>query len=122
MASKARHFQDYEFKCKCDSADCDAAEISPEIVAKLDRLRDDYGLPILIHSGSRCKYWNDKVGGVPDSLHLIGKAVDIRAIGVGKYRLAELAMKHGFTGIGVGQAFLHLDLRSIMGIWPAKKG
>lgn len=43
----------------------------------LDPLRQSYGKPIVISSGFRCKQLNNLVGGVPNSWHQDGNAVDI---------------------------------------------
>ena len=47
----------------------------------LDPIRERWGLPIRITSGYRCPELNDEVGGVEDSYHMEGCAVDISAIG-----------------------------------------
>ena len=43
----------------------------------LQPLRDTLGAPVYINSGYRSKRLNAKVGGVPNSRHLLGKAADI---------------------------------------------
>ena len=43
----------------------------------LQPLRDKVGAPVYINSGYRSKKLNAKVGGVPNSRHLLGKAADI---------------------------------------------
>lgn len=45
---------------------------------RLDEIRAAYGKPIIINSGFRCKALNNAVGGVKDSYHQSGLAVDIR--------------------------------------------
>ena len=120
MGLTSEFFQPFEFFCKCDKKNCGAVPVKPEVIAKLNAMRAEYGYAMAINSGSRCEYWNSKIGGVPSSQHLKGNAVDIRAVGIGKYRLLELALKHGFTGVGIGQTFIHLDIREIAAVWPAK--
>ncbi len=46
-------------------------------VLVLQPLRDTLGAPVYINSGYRSKRLNAKVGGVPNSRHLLGKAADI---------------------------------------------
>ena len=46
-------------------------------VLVLQPLRDKVGAPVYINSGYRSKRLNAKVGGVPNSRHLLGKAADI---------------------------------------------
>ena len=43
----------------------------------LQPLRDTVGAPVYINSGYRSKRLNARVGGVPNSYHLLGKAADI---------------------------------------------
>ena len=43
----------------------------------LDKIREDYGLPLYITSGYRCPVLNKKVGGKATSQHLKGQAADI---------------------------------------------
>ena len=46
-------------------------------VLVLQPLRDSLGAPVYINSGYRSKRLNARVGGVPNSRHLQGKAADI---------------------------------------------
>lgn len=48
------------------------------IMDQLDIIREGYGKPIIINSGYRCPALNKAVGGVADSYHQKGLAVDIR--------------------------------------------
>ena len=43
----------------------------------LDKLRDEWGRPIIVTSGYRCKELNAAVGGARNSQHLKGQAADI---------------------------------------------
>lgn len=44
----------------------------------LDAVRLEWGQPILVNSGYRCAELNARVGGVPTSAHMVGRAVDVR--------------------------------------------
>ena len=44
----------------------------------LEPIRQKTGKPIIISSGYRCKELNDRIGGVKNSLHCDGDAVDIK--------------------------------------------
>ena len=44
----------------------------------LDKMREDYGLPLYITSGYRCKELNNKLKGSKTSQHMKGQAVDIQ--------------------------------------------
>lgn len=50
------------------------------VASILDPLREEYGFPIVINSGYRCQKLNKIVGGVKNSAHIDGRAVDIRAL------------------------------------------
>lgn len=45
---------------------------------RLNTIREGYGKPIIISSGYRCTELNELVGGVKDSKHLTGLAVDLK--------------------------------------------
>lgn len=94
------------------------------LVDKLDLLRDRLGLPIDISSSYRDPDHNASVGGVQDSQHLTGHAVDLilPSDGAYHYQIVKLAYEVGFTGIGerrqTGHAgMLHLDNRSVPSKW-----
>ena len=48
----------------------------------IQNIKSHYGRPMTITSGLRCEYGNRQVGGVPNSAHLKGKAVDFYMKGV----------------------------------------
>jgi len=101
-----------DFACRCGRKDCDAVSISTELVEDLTKLRRVVGMPFIVTSGVRCKYWNDKVGGSDSSLHLLGEAVDFKvAGGAFMYMVVKLAPLFGFFGIGINKSFIHLDRR-----------
>lgn len=52
----------------------------------LDKIREEYGLPLYISSGYRCSELNKKVGGVKTSQHTKGQAADIQLGSVEKNR------------------------------------
>lgn len=85
-----------------------------DFVARLDALRDSYGLPMTVTSGYRCPVHNQRVSTTGAAgPHTTGKAVDIAVSGRNAYALLRLAYEYGFTGIGINQKgasrFVHLD-------------
>lgn len=74
-----KYFKKDEFKCKCG---CGADDIEEQLVAVAERVREHYGKPITVSSGVRCVKHNKKVGGVSNSRHLSGKAMDFSVAGV----------------------------------------
>lgn len=57
----------------------------------LEPLRKAYGKPIFISSGYRCSTLNKAVGGVSNSQHMTGQAVDLRIVSNGKVLYDENA-------------------------------
>lgn len=47
-------------------------------LTRLNEIRESYGKPIIISSGYRCQALNEAVGGVKDSKHQEGLAVDLK--------------------------------------------
>ena len=105
------YFTHEELACK-GSGECN---MDFDFMEKLIFLREAYNKPMYISSAYRSREHNEKVGGAPNSPHTLGKAVDILVSGKDAYRVIDLALKLGFTGIGVSQKgphdkrFIHLD-------------
>ena len=71
----------------------------------------NYGFNLFITSGYRSEEENRRVGGVPNSAHLKGLAVDIRIrSGKERFYLIDAAIRFGFKRIGVGWFHIHLDM------------
>lgn len=77
-------FTPEEMKCKCGGKYCDGYphEIQPLLMQILDRARRWSGHPIKVISGLRCDQWNSIQGGVANSQHKYGEAVDVYFYGV----------------------------------------
>jgi len=98
--------------------------MNEEFMKKLIALRKEFNQPMYITSGYRDGAYNEVVGGGKTSAHLTGKAVDVACYGNKAYKLIQLAIKHGFTGIGIKQhshvekRFVHLDTVEHQDIQP----
>jgi uncharacterized protein YcbK (DUF882 family) len=105
----ATHFNLSEFSCPC----CKRVMLHPILLAKLVELRKILERPVYITSGYRCPKYNQKVGGVVISYHLIGLAADIKVKDISLIDLLEICEEIGFGGIGFYEKknFLHLDVR-----------
>ena len=77
-------FDKEEVRCKCGGRYCDGYphEVQPLLMQILDRARKWSGHPIVIISGLRCEEWNRIQGGVDNSQHKFGEAVDAYFYGV----------------------------------------
>lgn len=106
------NFQPRELACKC----CGAYFHDEKFLDKLQALRYLWDKPLRINSGHRCEKNNKAQGGAPRSQHL-NIAVDISLINQDRHALADLAKTMGFTGIGYGSTFLHLDIREKPAQW-----
>ena len=106
------NFARFEFECR-HSGLCD---MQPEFMERLQALRTEYAKPMQINSGYR--HWTHPVEakkGHRNGEHVQGMSADIGIANPDAYRLLALAVKHGFTRIGVSQSgkggrFIHLGL------------
>jgi len=105
----AKYFKLSEFACPC----CKRVMLHPMLLNKLVEFRAIIKKPIYITSGYRCAEYNQKVGGIKCSYHLLGLAADIKIEGVSALDLLEYAEILNFSGIGFYEKknFLHLDVR-----------
>lgn len=103
-----RYFDLSEF----DSPDLKGSgeEMKASTLSMLDRARAHAKIPFVINSGYRTPEHNRKVGGVPDSSHVKGYAVDISArTSLDRYIIVDSLLKAGFTRIGIAKTFIHAD-------------
>ena len=129
MGDLSPHFSRREFTCPCG---CGFDKVDETLVQSLEALRSNLGdelgeeVVIQVHSGCRCPQHNRAVGGVPTSLHLLGKAADIHVqtrTGRQVLDLAQVAASAARVsafyrgGIGVYERHLHLDIRGKTARW-----
>lgn len=114
-----QYFQRAEFRCQCGGKYCDGFPAEPveETVRLADEIRRRAGVPLNVNSGVRCKQHNADVGGVSNSLHLTGQAIDLAPIGgnISVARLQEIAEQvqaermPGRGGLGRYSWGVHVD-------------
>lgn len=104
----APHFRLWEFECPC----CFRVRLHPVLLEKLEKLRQEMGIPIVITSGYRCEKHNREVGGVAKSLHLFGQAADIAIPARIMDQVCWLARKAGFDQVIPyhSRNFIHLGV------------
>ena len=93
-----RYWTREEFRCRCGEYHepyCDGFPAEPDqiLVELADDIRKDFGAPGYRSSGLRCQRHNSDEGGVANSRHLRGKALDFRIEGVSGEALLERAKK-----------------------------
>lgn len=103
-----------EFRCQCGGKYCNGFPAEPHetTVRYADAIRKRIGKPILVNSGLRCPTWNQIQGGVSNSNHMDGGAVDLgRPSGVTSAQMKAAAEEvMGNTGgIGIYDWGIHID-------------
>ena len=104
------HFHANELACKCG---CGMLP-QQDFMDKVEALRVAAGFAFPVTSAARCPTHNDRVSSTGyHGPHTTGRAIDIGVDSGRAFILIALAMKHGFSGIGVKQhgsgRFVHLD-------------
>ena len=105
-----KHFSDKELSCQCG---CGFNITDKDFLNKLELAREIADIPFKITSGARCNKHNKEVGGVDDSAHTKGLAVDIafkdsHACYVILWSLYQAGFKR--IGINFAKSFIHCDV------------
>lgn len=108
----SKNFELSEFACKCCGQTPDPNDHEFRyFVSILQEVRDLCKFPLKIVSGYRCEKHNKKVGGVKDSSHLKGIAVDIEITNdYSRLILIQSALEVNIKRIGISKTFIHLDI------------
>lgn len=106
-------FERGEFGCKCGGW-CDGfpAEPAEKLVRTADRIRSFFGSAAVVSSGVRCARHNANVGGVTNSRHLTGKAMDFRIVGkpaaqVLSYVNQQPEIRYAYA---IDENYVHMDV------------
>ena len=92
------------------------------LMDKIQELRDLYGKPLSVSSAYRHTSHPIESKKSKGGQHTIA-AIDLKVSGEASVEVLKLALRLGFTGIGVhqkgnfNQRFIHLDLRSSPWMW-----
>jgi hypothetical protein len=79
-------------------------------LVKCDALREAYGKPLIVASGIRTPERNKQVGGVKNSSHLLGYAVDWKDISDSELiAFLDAAWAAGFRRFGIMALGIHTD-------------
>lgn len=103
-----------EFKCRDGS---DVVKMSDKTVAFAQKIRDHFGKPVKVNSAYRTPAYNKKIGGVKDSQHTYGRAIDLAITGVPTPDIYLFADSIGVNGLGLYDTFVHIDSREGRARW-----
>lgn len=127
----SNNFWLHEFACKCGEKGLYNKEplsycggiaiVHPELVEKLQQLRDRFNSKVIVTSGYRCPAYNRRsnglgVSGSTWSWHMRGYAADIVVEGYKPEEVAKVAIELGFNGVKAYPGFTHVDVR-YDGVW-----
>ena len=110
-----RYWKREEFRCRCGGRYCDGfpAEPDQKLVELLDDIRHGLGAPGIPSSGLRCSRHNAASGGVSNSRHMSGKAMDFMVVGVSGTKLLERAQSDPRTNYAYlidDGPYVHVDV------------
>ena len=111
-----KYFDISEFDCK----ETGENEMNALFLSMLDKLREDCGFPFVITSGYRSVNHSAEINKLNGGgTHTKGIAADIAVSGGSqRMKVVKEALSMGFSGVGVANGFVHVDIRdSIPVIW-----
>lgn len=116
--SQYPNFSESEFRCK----ETGEINMDEDFLARLQSLRTEFGKPMAITSGYRSPRHSIERKKSAPGPHAHGKACDISVGSAAAYELISIALRMGFTGIGVSQKgtasrFIHLDTMPRRAVW-----
>jgi hypothetical protein len=108
------YFDRSEFACHCGGKHCNGfpAEPKEKLIRVADRARKALGGAATVSSGVRCSKHNSSVGGVSNSRHLSGKAMDFCIAGKSAeqtlaYVQRQPEIRYAYA---IDSTFVHMDI------------
>lgn len=111
-AKVTEHFSMSEIECHCG---CGQSHIDSKLMKMAEALRKNIDKPMITHCVNRCRKHNRNVGGVDNSLHIPGEAMDFHCKGLSVKKLHLLCMALWKTktiltgGLGIYDWGVHID-------------
>jgi len=102
----SRNFKLIEAQSKCGS---DRVIIHPSTIVLAQLLRDKLGR-LQINSWYRSIEHNESIGGVQNSKHTLGMAIDVLPMQASLNDLLSVVNTLAIGGIGIYESFIHLDV------------
>lgn len=105
---KSIYFNEQEFEACTPS--CKYEQINEGSLSRLDLCRGLAKTPFVLSSAYRSREYEISKGRSGNGAHVEGRAFDIRCRdSVCRFRIVAAALEVGFTRIGIGKTFIHLD-------------
>lgn len=106
---KLRHFKPEEFKMGREIV---FDKMNTDFLLKLDELRERCDISLVINSSYRSVEYNSSVKGSTNSMHLLGRAVDIKCYdSITRLKILKNALELGLT-CGIYKTWIHVDDRN----------
>lgn len=104
-----KYFQKSEWTCKCG---CGLNNVNHTLVTVAERTREYFNAPITISSGLRCPTRNAQAGGVSNSRHLTGKAMDFCVRGKTAAQILAYVQKQPEIrySYAIDGSYVHMDV------------
>ena len=109
-----KYFEKEEMACKCGKY-CSGypTAVSEKLMKLADKIRYYYGKPMIISSGLRCKTHNKNVGGVSNSRHMSGTAMDFMVQGKTAKEVLAYVQKQPEVryAYAIDSLYVHMDVK-----------
>lgn len=107
-----KYFKKSEFKCKCGKCGGYPANPKEKLIRVADKVRENLGGAARVSSGVRCANHNAKVGGVSNSRHLTGRAMDFCVEGKTSDQVLAEVNKHKEIRYAykIDSRYVHMDI------------
>lgn len=110
MNKRWKNFNELDF-VMCTPT-CSLSFMADSFMNRLQTARDIAGIPFVLNSAYRSKDYELSKGRSGSGMHTYGRAVDIKCTkSTDRYIIVDACIKAGFTGIGIGPSFIHVDDR-----------
>ena len=107
-----KYIKKSEVACKCGKY-CNGypTDMKKGVLLVVDRTREHFNSPAIVSSGMRCKQHNANVGGVSNSRHLEGKAIDFAIRGKTSEQTLAFVQKQPETryAYAIDSQYVHVD-------------
>lgn len=113
--NRVRYFRREEFRCQCGGRYCRGFPAEPKeaLVLAGEQIREHFGVPVAVSSGVRCPRHNADVGGMINSKHLSGKAMDFSPAGVNAQTVLSYVrqLSQISYAYAIDENYVHIELR-----------